>query len=257
MWQARKWSSRRRTLAASGCRSARAARSCASASVNARSTRLTRLRYAGEAESAPTPSPTSSGVTRGSAASSPQTLTGNPWRAPASAVRAMSARTAGCSSRKRSETRSLPRSTASVNCVRSFVPIEKKSACRANASASRATAGTSTISPTGRSLRAGVPSAASSSATTWTARRSRRTSSMSDTIGSRICGSEPGTSAAARKRARSWGRSRSGLSSRIRIPRQPRKGFASRRAIGRTLSPPRSSRRNVTGCGPTARSASA
>ena len=62
--------------------------------------------------------------------------------------RGSGASTAGCSASVSAATCSFPRSAASVYCVRSFVPIEKKSTSAASAPAVSAAAGTSTMMPT-------------------------------------------------------------------------------------------------------------
>src|SRR5690625_7845143 len=70
------------------------------------------------------PSPYRTGTERGLLAISPHILIGTLACRPASIVLLMSFSTAGCSSSYLSDTRSFPRSTASVYCVRSLVPIE-------------------------------------------------------------------------------------------------------------------------------------
>src|SRR5690606_5204204 len=83
---------------------------------------------AGLTLSAVMPRPRSRKTPSGLAASSPQTLTSMPAARPASAVRRSSSRTAGWNGVYSRAIRALLRSTASVYCTRSFVPMEKKSA---------------------------------------------------------------------------------------------------------------------------------
>ena len=87
-----------------------------------------------------------------------------PAFAAARTLRSISASTAGCSGSKRCATRSLPRSTASVYCVRSLVPMLKKSHSRASASAISAADGTSIMMPIGSSRVEGDARARASSA---------------------------------------------------------------------------------------------
>ena len=95
-----------------------------------------------------TPSATSFGTSAGSPAASLQTPVGMPAPSAARQVISMSRKTAGWSERNSFSNLSLPRSTARMYWVRSFVPIEKKSASRASSSAHSAAAGVSTITPT-------------------------------------------------------------------------------------------------------------
>ena len=71
--------------------------------------------------------PTSAQASSGSAAASPQTPTGLPACRPASAVIAISWRTAGCHGSVRWARSVAIRSAAIVYWVRSLVPIDRKS----------------------------------------------------------------------------------------------------------------------------------
>ena len=66
---------------------------------------------------------------------SPHTATSSPAARPMSTVRLMSRSTAGCSGVNRDARFTLPRSTASVYCTRSFVPTLKNATSRASVSA--------------------------------------------------------------------------------------------------------------------------
>ena len=69
------------------------------------------------------------------------------WRAPAAPTSRTRRSTAGCHGSWNAATEPSSRSAASVYCVRSFVPIEAKSACASTRSASSALDGTSTMTP--------------------------------------------------------------------------------------------------------------
>ena len=86
----------------------------------------------GTTESSCTPSPMRIGAAVGSDARPPQTATRRPWEIAAPAVRAIRRNTAGCKASNRDASSGCPRSIASVYCVRSFVPMERKSAIRGN-----------------------------------------------------------------------------------------------------------------------------
>ena len=157
---------------------------------------------------------------------SPHTLTRCPPRAGDLARCGRWRSTAGCSGVKRAARFALPRSTASVYCIRSLVPMLK------NALLARQAVGDDAPRPASRSSRraarrrgtarraAGV--AAASSQQIARARAPRRRVTMSGSM-SRM---SPCT-AAARSRARSWARNSSGWSRHMRIARQPRNGFGS------------------------------
>ena len=91
--------------------------------------------------------PTRAQASTGSAAASPHTPTGLPACLPASAVIAISCSTAGCHGSVRWARSEAIRSAAIVYCVRSLVPIDRKSTTSRNRWASRAAEGTSTITP--------------------------------------------------------------------------------------------------------------
>ena len=93
------------------------------------------------------PIPTSAQASSGSAAASPQTPTDLPACRPASAVIAISCSTAGCQGSVRWARSVAIRSAAIVYCVRSLVPIERKSTTSSIRWASSAALGTSTITP--------------------------------------------------------------------------------------------------------------
>ena len=99
-----------------------------------------------------TPSPSSSGVNFGAAANSPQIDTGMRIRSAASVANCTNRSTAGCIGSYSSATSLSARSTASVYAVRSLVPIEKKSASSASASADSAAPGVSIMIPSGGSF---------------------------------------------------------------------------------------------------------
>ena len=85
--------------------------------------------------------------------------TQRPAACPASTVWRMLRRTAGSSGSYRCARRSLSRSIASVYWVRSFVPIEKKLASRARASAIHTALGVSIMSPISRAASCATPAA--------------------------------------------------------------------------------------------------
>src|SRR5688572_9272829 len=140
-----------RTAAASCAASARSARARHSISVRRRNASLIAGMAAGTADSSPTPSPTSSGAATGSDASPPQTATARPAVRAAAQTDWMAARIAGCSASSWPASVGCVRSIASMYCVRSLVPIEKKSACAARRAAPTAAAGVSIMIPTGMS----------------------------------------------------------------------------------------------------------
>ena len=111
--------------------------------------------------SSSTPRPRRIGTARESLAMPPQTPTHLPRERAPSTVCAIRRSTAGLRPSTCGASFGCPRSIASVYCVRSLVPIEKKSASRANCAAMIAAAGTSTMMPTGMG---GTPRLAASSA---------------------------------------------------------------------------------------------
>ena len=119
----------------------------------------------------------------GSDAISPHTLAGLPAARAASATSLSSRSTLGSWGLKRSASRALPRSTASVYCVRSLVPTLRKSLTAASRSAITAAAGVSTITPTGTEGAASTPSRVRFAASSLTIARVRSTSSSSVTRG--------------------------------------------------------------------------
>src|SRR5215211_1029199 len=198
-----------------------------------------------------TPSSTSLGIISGSPAASPHTPTGMPAALAASQVRRIRARTAGWSAFWSRRSRSLPLSAARVYWTRSFVPIEKNADSSASCAAWSAAAGVSIITPVSTSP-ASTPSDSSSLRHSCSVSFAASNSPTSATIGN-ITFRLP--LAAARRMARSWGLKSSGVSRLILIPRQPRKGLSSSAwsTPGRSLSPPTSSVRTMTGFSPNAR----
>ena len=175
---------------------------------------------AGATLSSLTPSPTRRGTAFSSAASSPHTATRH---RPSAARQTASTRcsTPGSSGSPRAATAGLPRSAASAYCVRSLVPMLKKSTWSANALALRAAAGTSTITPTWRPSGRPRPSASMAASSLALASRS---SSRVLTIGNiRLTG----VSCATRTTACSWSSSSCRWASASRMPRTPRNGLAS------------------------------
>ena len=164
---------------------------------------------------------------------------------PKRATWAMSRSTAGWIGSFSAATRAVIARDAVTYCVRSLEPMEKKAASR-NRSGAMATAGTSTMMPSG-GLRAGD---AVVQQVCHAPRRAVRPPAPVPpgcvTIGIMTLRSP---CAAARARARSCVRKTSGRASVRRTPRRPRKGLASpsgvRPRIG--LSPPMSRVRMVTG----------
>src|SRR5215203_1720364 len=198
-----------------------------------------------------TPSSTSLGIISGSPAASPHTPTGMPAAPAASQVCRIRARTAGWSALWSRRSRSLPLSAARVYWTRSFVPIEKKADSSASIAAQTAAAGVSIITPVSTSP-ISTPSDSSSLRHLCSVSFAASNSPTSATIGN-ITFRLP--LAAARRMARSCGSKSSGVSRHILIPRQPRKGFSSAAwsTPGRSLSPPTSSVRTMTGFSPNAR----
>src|SRR5215210_3737082 len=198
-----------------------------------------------------TPSSTSLGIISGSPAASPHTPTWIPAALAASQVRRIRARTAGWSAFWSRRSRSLPLSAARVYWTRSFVPIEKKADTSASSAAQSAAAGVSIITPVSTSP-ISTPSDSSSLRHSCSVSFAASNSPTSTTIGN-ITFRLP--LAAARRIARSCGSKSSGVSRLILIPRQPRKGFSSAAwsTPGRSLSPPTSSVRTMTGFSPNAR----
>ena len=140
-----------------------------------------------------------------------------------SMVCAMSRSTAGFSASTFGASFGWPRSIASVYCVRSLVPMEKKSASAAKVCAMTATAGTSTMMPHGIGA---TPSAAG-----FLGQHRLRVAQLLHGCDHR----EHDVQLArreARSSARSCVRKTSGRSSPTRMPRSPRKGLSSR-GIGR------------------------
>ena len=93
-----------------------------------------------------------SGIIRGSAAASPHIPTGIPAALPAEMIFFIERRTDGWKAEYRYATLGLPLSTLIVYCVRSLVPIEKKSDSLASLSAIREAEAVSIIHPTSMSL---------------------------------------------------------------------------------------------------------
>src|SRR5215212_5802054 len=198
-----------------------------------------------------TPSSTSLGIISGSPAASPHTPTGMPAALAASQVCRIRTRTAGWSAFWSRRSHSLPLSAARVYWTRSFVPIEKKADSSASFAAQTAAAGVSIITPVSTSP-ISTPSDSSSLRHSRSLAFAASNSPTSATIGN-ITFRLP--LAAARRMARSCGSKSSGVSRLILIPRQPRKGFSSAAwsTPGRSLSPPTSSVRTMTGFSPNAR----
>ncbi|AGL17996.1 hypothetical protein L083_4486 [Actinoplanes sp. N902-109] len=182
-----------------------------------------------------TPSPSSSGTAVPSAASSPHTATVTP--VPISRHTApISRSTAGSRAPASPASAGLPRSAASVYCVRSLVPTLTKSTYGVKRAAVSAAAGTSIMMPT-RSPGTTPPASSST-------RRAATSSSTDVTIGNiTLTGVRRATSTIARNCAANSSR----CASECRIPRTPRNGFASAAigTYGNGLSPPTSSVRSV------------
>lgn len=181
------------------------------------------------------PSPTSTTASIGSAAASPQIPTGLPRRAPAVPTSRTSLSTAGCHGSWNPATEPSMRSAAIVYCVRSFVPIDAKSACARIRSASRALDGISTMTPAvlrPYSRASAVKYSVSSTVATMGAMTHRSAS----------------VAASASASAVSCSRRMSSLARSARSPRRPSAGFSScaslRKASG--LSAPASSIRTTT-----------
>src|SRR5215216_6334089 len=198
-----------------------------------------------------TPSSMSFGIISGSPAASPHTPTGMPTSFAASQVCRIRASTAGWSAFWNLRSRSLPLSAARVYWTRSFVPIEKKADSSASSAAQTAAAGVSIITPVLTSP-IFTPSDSSSLRHSCSIVFAASNSPTSATIGNMTLRLPL---AAARRMARSWGLKSSGVSRLILIPRQPRKGLSSSAwsTPGRSLSPPTSSVRTMTGFSPNAR----
>ena len=140
-----------------------------------------------------------------------------------STVRRISRSTAGCSGVKRGARLALPRSTASVYCTRSFVPMLKKSTSRVSVSLATAAAGVSIITPSGTSARyAHAARRRARRAASSSSARAASTSSSVTMSGSMMRRSP---CIAARSSARSCVRNISGWSRHMRMARQPRNGF--------------------------------
>src|SRR5215210_3893880 len=198
-----------------------------------------------------TPRSMSFGIISGSPAASPHTPTGMPAALAALQVLRIRARTAGWSAFWSRRSRSLPLSAARVYWTRSFVPIEKKADSLASSAAQSAAAGVSIITPVSTSP-ISTPSDSSSLRHSCSVSFAASNSPTSTTIGNMTFRLPL---AAARRMARSCGSKSSGVSRLILIPRQPRKGFSSAAwsTPGRSLSPPTSSVRTMTGFSPNAR----
>ena len=130
--------------------------------------------------SSSTPSPVRMSAPTGSPAMPPQTPTHRPAAAAARTVRSTARSTAGWSPSAWGASVGCVRSMASTYCVRSLVPIEKKSASRASSGAISAAEGTSIMTPIS------TGAAASSRRTRSAISRAARTSSTDDTMGSMI-----------------------------------------------------------------------
>ena len=201
--------------------------------------------------SSSTPRPSNSGMAVESPAISPHTPVQMPWRRPASMVICSILNIAGCVGSYKSATFSLRRSTASVYCMRSLVPMLKNSARLPSVLAVSTADGISTMMPTSRFSSKGMPSARSSSMHSASRALASVSSSTPEIIGY-ISFTLP--AALARRRARSCTRKISLRARQKRIARQPRKGLASSvspmaRPI---LSAPISSVRKITGSGASA-----
>src|SRR6266403_993603 len=130
--------------------------------------------------SSATPSPVRMSAPTGSPAIPPHTPTQRPAGSAARSVRSILLRTAGWSPSACGANVGWVRSMARTYCVRSFVPIEKKSASRASSGAMSAAEGTSIMMP----ISTGATPA--SRRTRSAISRAARTSSMVATIGSMI-----------------------------------------------------------------------
>ena len=144
-----------------------------------------------------------------------------------------------------SETASLPLSTANVYCVRSLVPIEKKSTFFANSFARMAAEGISIIIPTGILSFIKTPSFLKASATFWSSSLAASNSSIDEIIGN-IIARFPYSDARSNARSCVW--NSSFLFRHNRIARKPRNGLLSS-SISIAfcgLSPPMSSVLTIT-----------
>jgi len=155
--------------------------------------------------------------------------------------------TAGLKLLAKCATFALVRSTASVYCVKSFVPMLKKSMLRANRSESIAAEGTSTIMPNCTFSATGFWSPCRFSFSRSSNAFISSISSCSAIIGTIMRKSTP---TPACSKARTCVRIRSSRPCSIRTPRHPKKGLSSfgKSRYGISLSPPISSVRTTIGC---------
>ena len=156
---------------------------------------------------------------------------------------------AGSKGEARYASAGLERSTASVYWTRSFVPMLKNSASRANTSAMIAADGTSTIMPSGMCAARGLTARASTSDRAARGARELRAARRSEATIGIMMRTSPW--AEARTMARSWVRKTSGRASARRTARRPSAGFISSGtgSVDANLSPPMSNVRSVTGSG--------
>ena len=138
-----------RTATPESAASARLAKACASGTDTERTACLAAGIAGGAMLSSSTPSPIRTAAASGSAAISPHTATRVVAPA-ASVIAAISRSTAGSSGSASRATAALPRSAARVYWVRSLVPMLNRSTSAAAARAWRASAGTSTMTPTSK-----------------------------------------------------------------------------------------------------------
>src|SRR5882757_1800879 len=169
-----------RTSAAEPSSRQRLASARQSAMRSARIWRLIACIAAGTTESSRMPKPSRMGTAIRSAAMPPHTATVFPASIPAFAVSAINLSTAGCSASVRPASAAWPRSIASVYCVRSLLPIDRKSTSRSKTDALSAAAGVSIMAPS--LIRGRLPSSALSSSMTV---RTAMISATSVTIGMR------------------------------------------------------------------------
>src|SRR5882672_1073972 len=235
-----------RTSAAVASSRQRLASARQSAMRTARIWRLIAGIAAGTTDSSRIPKPSRTGTAIRSAATPPHTATVLPASMPAFAVSAINLSTAECSASVRPASAAWPRSIASVYCVRSLLPIDRKSTSRSKTEALSAAAGVSIMAPS--LIRGPLPSSALSSSMTV---RTVMISVTSVTIGMSSCTTPKGST---RKAARSCVRSRSGRASAVRTPRRPSAGFSScgRGRYFSGLSPPTSMSLRTSGLAPRA-----
>ncbi len=169
--------------------------------VTLRTIRFTSGTDRGATLSCRTPSPMSANAMSGCDAISPHTATSSRAASRPPPCAGSAASTAGWSGVKRVARFALPRSTASVYCTRSFVPMLKKRRRRANVSHATAAAGVSIITPSGTSLRNSAPRALGARAPPRRAARAPARTSSSVTMSGSMMRTSPWI--AARSSARS------------------------------------------------------